>query len=93
MGMSDGVNKVWLLRFRGALDIEGFPSDRELTAALLSRGIDWSKPANRLKEIAQLCDEALTDVQRQIEEEVRREQIAFEDAQDEGGEVPDGADF
>ena len=92
MGMSDGVNKVWLVRFRGGLEIEGFLSEHELAVALLSRGIDWTNPIRRLDEVQEVSDKAQASIREQIAEEARREQEDFEDAGDEGPEVPDGQD-
>ena len=72
--LHDGVNQVWVLRFRGGLDVDGFESDRQLVTALLLRNIDWSNPWKHLDVIRSIAEDAEAKLREMIEEEAAREQ-------------------
>lgn len=56
MGMHDGVSRLWIMRARGGLQIEGFRDEVEAIGDLIRHALTFGPPETRAKIEAAYAD-------------------------------------
>lgn len=49
MSMHDGVSKLWILRAKGGLDVDGYADEAGAIEALIRQALTWGPPEIRAK--------------------------------------------